>query len=298
MTLQLLMKLSTSDHTFYSSGEVTACFNYYPSPFNVLLCSLFFPFILVKVPSGEEKHSHCSACVLFAAVALLSCLVRAFSSPPDLSGALRLCHLSLTEQWCRSAAHPSASCRHVAFAGSPQAVAFPNASCGASRGIVLWALQHCPVSQTCSPHSTGVFRSPTRIAAPQCQPQVLLKASAAVVGVGGWNGIWWVATWSTARAVCVEWEDIRTWRKARRQRRERRYKASCGVEHEYFLLFLIEASFQLVFMWTWPVGVISFICSVAGSCASWWEQESWEPQERWELQDLWASARLEPWVLQ
>lgn len=81
-----------------------ACFNRYPSPLAVVLCSLFFPFILssIKVPCGEKKHSHHRACVLFAAITLLSCLVCAFSFSPGLSWVFSLRHLALTEHRCTS----------------------------------------------------------------------------------------------------------------------------------------------------------------------------------------------------
>lgn len=161
--------------------------------------------------------------MLFAAIGLLSCLVTCIFPPPQIclecSVSVISCLLSDTAGQQRTPQLHAVTSRLLAA---------PEQRCSLMPRVVPY------VALCVGPYSTARCLRPTRptaqasfgplhagpMGAPSCHPQVLLKTSAAVVGVGGWNGIWWVATWSTVRAACVEWEEIRTWRKARRQRRE------------------------------------------------------------------------------
>lgn len=148
------------------------------------------------------------ACALLAGIALLSCLVGAFSSlPKSVGSVLSLCHRSLTEQRCWRAVRPSASCiRHAAVAGSPQAAAFPNASPGASRGV--------------GPYGIALRLGPTRPSAQHPYTLAPWQHLCVVLGCSsrllrqpqeseGENGVWRAATWSTVRAACVERGEIR-----------------------------------------------------------------------------------------
>jgi len=168
---------------------VTAGFNHCPSPLAVLY-SPFFPFFLssIKVPSGEKKRSHRRAGVLFAAIALLSCLVRAFSSAPQICPQ---CLVTVISQLPSSAA--AQSCTPQPRAVTLHSLAAPGQWCSlVPRLVPHAALGFGPCTMALSlmatrPAAQGSFGAlhTGPITAPSCHPQMLLETAAAVIGVGG-----------------------------------------------------------------------------------------------------------------
>lgn len=134
---------------------------------------------------GEKTHR---ACVLFAAIGLLSCLVTCIFPPPQIclecSVSVISCLLSDTAGQQRTPQLHTVTSRLLAA---------PEQRCSLMPRVVPY------VALCVGPYSTARCLRPTRptaqasfgplhagpMGAPSCHPQVLLKTSAAVVGVGG-----------------------------------------------------------------------------------------------------------------